>query len=499
MEAKLKIAEYDCYKRSFFEKVKKEESRDAVVPDTMPDIAEVLCCRGSLLIRSKDLSPGRIRVEANVPAAVLCRGEDGSLRQIEVSVPVFLSVENENIAEGAAATAMMKLLNLEARTLNPRKILVRAEIGAEIAAYEADKFCCTEGTEGEEHIHAHSLGCEVSLISAVTEKTFALTSELSLPPAAEGVKEVFCADTQCVVDEVKNVGTKLIVKGRVKSALIMLTSDGGLCHLEPVTDFSQIIELGKEAGEGLYRVWLIPSGAYCSLSGDSEGRLSLEYHLVAQALCHGRKKLQLMDDAYSNLYVLESEYTQPEMECLEPLSPCRESLRQLFETLRPVGEVLWCSCSHGEAAFDGDKMLLPLNVLALCSAGDELWCERRSLDVAFRMPRSGSELKLKSAEITDCAMLPVPGGLELRLEAVAEVYARESVAARFVSALSYDEEAPINNSAKPSLVLLRLKAGQELWNLARDNCSALESILAANSISDASEAVGKLILIPKTS
>jgi len=498
MEAKLKIAEFDCYNKTFYEKLKKEESRDAVVPDTMPDIAEVLCCWGELLIRSKDLSVGRIRVEANVPAAVLCRGEDGSLRKVELSVPVFISVESDSIVEGAVATAQLKLLGLEARTLNPRKILVRAEIAAEIAAYERGIFCATEGTEVEEHIHAHVSRCDVSLISAVTEKTFALTDELSLPPAAEGVEDVFCAETRGIVDDVKTVGTKLIVKGRVLSRLVMLGADGGLCHMEPSTEFSQIIELGEEAGEGMYRVWLTPSGVYCSLSGEYEGRVSLEYHMVAQLECHGTKALSVMDDAYSNQYELEAEYSCPEGKKLERVPQCRESLRRLFESTRPVNEVMWSGCRIGEASFDGEKMLLPLSVSALCSGSEGVFCERLRAEVCFRLPRGLGETMFIAAELAELAVLPVPGGLELRVEAKADVCSCAEVKLRFVSALQYDEEKPIDNSERPSLVLLRVKDGQELWELARENCSDVATIMSVNAISEVSEAVGKLIIIPKT-
>lgn len=498
MEAKLKVAEFDCYTRSFYEKQRKEESRDAVVPDTMPDIAEVLCCWGGVLIRSKDLSAGRIRVEANIPAGVLCRGEDGRVRHLQVDVPVFLSAEGESIREGAVPTAALKLLNLEARTLNPRKVLVRAEIAAEFSAWEPGKFCCTEKAEGEEHIHAHCVTREISLVSAVGEKTFALTDDLSLPPAAEGVREVFCAGCDCAVDEVKSVGSKLIVKGRIKSRLVMLTGEGAFCHLEPVTDFSQIIELGQGAGEGAFDVWLIPSGTYCSVSPEQEGRINLEYHLVAQLVCHNRRQLCLMDDAYSNRCALELGFEEREAEKLSRSGPVRESMRQLFETARPVTEVIYCRCSAGEPVFDAGKMLLPLSVSVLCSGADGIWSEKKTAELVFRLPKGEGQPGLAALEIGEAAVLPVPGGMELRLEAKAEIWQRQSERLKFVSSLSYDEESPCGNSDKPSLVLLRLKPGTELWQLARENCSSVEAILSANGITEAAEAVGKLILIPKT-
>ena len=418
MEARLKTTEFDCRKRSFFTKLRKEESRDCVVPDTMPDVAEVLGCWGTLLIRSKEAAAGRIRIEANIPAGVLCRGEDGNLLIVDVSVPVFLSADAESIAEGAAACAEMKMLNLEARTLNPRKILVTAEISAEISAYEEDKCRWTQGVEGAEHIHCHFSTETVNPVVAVTEKTFAVTDELSVPECAVGADNFCFTSCCCMADEIKSVGTKLVVKGRVKSSIAVL-SGGKLCAFETVTDFSQIIELHQEAASGMCRVWLMPSGVYCSLAPDNTARLNVEYHLVAQAVCHGELEMRFVDDAYSNLREIRWESAELKGMTAEVLPPQRETVRQLFETLRGVENVVFSSCSVGDAVFDGDKMLLPVKMLALCEGGSELWREKRSFEVSLRVPKGEGEKLCLAAELKDIMLLPVPGGLELRLEAYA--------------------------------------------------------------------------------
>ena len=64
MEAIFRKSEFDCYNKTLLLHQRKEESRDVVVPDTQPDISEVFFCGTRVLIRSKDVSPGRVRVEA---------------------------------------------------------------------------------------------------------------------------------------------------------------------------------------------------------------------------------------------------------------------------------------------------------------------------------------------------------------------------------------------------------------------------------------------------
>ena len=497
MEAKLKVAEKECYNKSVFLHQRKEESRDAVVPDTQPDIAEVLFSGARVLIRSKDVSPGRVRIEAMVAASVLYRGEDGKLWSVEVSLPVLFSVDDARIGDSSQALARLSIVGVEAKALNPRKILLRAEIAAEISIYDKATVTCTERIGDGEFIRSRYKRTDASLISAVTEKTFALTDEISLPPGAQQNGNILCLGLESSVEDAKVVGTKLIIKGKIRSRLALLGGDSELCHLEPLTEFSQIIELEREQGNGASLVWLTPSGAYCSISQESEARISLEFHMVAQLICREDVSLEYVNEVYSNCYELE---VGKEELCLEKVSEelrGRESLRQLYESSRAVREVLYSHVWTGKPSFERGKMLLPFNLIALCSGAEGIWCEKRSGEVVFRLGEKEGNFIVKRAEIMDWAILPLPGVIELRLEADMEILSCRDVKFSYVDGISYDPEKLIDNSARPSLVLLRLKREDELWDIARENCSSVEAILSANEIEEAAAAVGKLILIPK--
>ena len=134
---------------------------------------------------------------------------------------------------------------------------------------------------------------------------------------------------------------------------------------------------------------------------------------------------------------------------------------------------------------------------ALCSGAEGLWCEKRRTQLEFRVPETAGKAELKDVEIREFVLLPVPGGLELRAEAEAEIWNFAVKEITQISAISYDGECKKDNSGKPSIVLVRLREGDELWELARENCSSVEAILCANGISGPEEAIGKLILIPK--
>lgn len=497
MEAKLSVAEFKCYNKAFSAIVRKEESKDAVVPDTFPDISDVLCTEGRLLIRSKDVSAGRVRVELNLSADVLYKGEDGKIYSLNVNLPLSLNGEQENIGEQSFASVRADIVRLDARALNPRKVLIRTEVDAEITVYESSKFSINKGVENDEHIRSRICGRQASFICAVGEKTFALTDEISLPPAAEAAAGIFLSGCSCTVDDVKAVGTKLIVKGRVKCSLYSISSSAELVGFESASDYSQVVEIGCEAGQGLKNIWIIPSGAYC-VRQENENRISLELHLVAQYVCRSNTVLEYIDDAYSNRFELQCEKEEKKLEFIDEPLRIRESVRQLFETAGAVSDIVYSALRTEKPLISPSGMKLPLNFSLICKNGEELWCENRRTELNLRLPEGGKNFCVKSLEILDRSFIPVPGGVEMRLDVSAELYARQEEAIGSICSVSYSEEEPLDNSGKPSLTLLRVSEDDELWSLARNNCSSPEAILEANAIDELASAVGKLILIPKT-
>ena len=497
MEEKISVAEFNCFKNIYSGSLRKEESRDVVVPDTLPDISEVLCCEGRMLIRSKDISPGRVKTEVNVNIEVMYKGDDGNIYSVNVIVPINLTTEDESIGEKCSVSAMLKMIRLDARTLNPRKIFVRAEVGGEVTVFEETKIVINNAAADEEHIKCKKAMKQVSYITSVGEKTFALTDEFSLPIAADKVCGVLFTGCKCLVDDVKALGTKLIVKGRIKCAFCCTDCDGEILRIENIRDYSQVIDLGIEAGHGVKNVWIIPSGTYCSYD-ENEKRVSLELHLVAQYVCRCNADIEYIDDAYSNRFNLNQERKEIKLEYVDELICLRENVKQLFETSGAISDIIYSIIWAEKPELKSDGLKVPINISFICRNGENIWCENRKTEVSLRLPDAGRKYLADNAEVEEYSLIPVPGGVELRLLVSSEICEQRDAIIDFVSEISYNAEEAIDNSDKPSITLLRVKEGDELWSLARNNCSSPDAILNVNNIENLSASVGKLILIPKT-
>ena len=221
MQAKLKYELIDCWNKSLEKTLRKEETQDCVIPDTMPDASRILYTLGSLLIRSKDVSAGKLKLEANIPTRVVFRDEDGGLSVVEVNVPVYMSVEDDSLGEDSFCSADMKLISLDARLLNPRKVLVRAEVSAQVCGYNKAQIAYSVGVEEQEHIHTRLQTGELSFVCALTEKTFAISDEQALPSGLES-GEILCSMVELFADEQEEELTRVRRLKGYQEVLIMI-------------------------------------------------------------------------------------------------------------------------------------------------------------------------------------------------------------------------------------------------------------------------------------
>ncbi len=500
MESNLGFCGFTAYQKGFSKTITLSESQDSVVPDTLPDIAAILCTSGCVLIRSKDVADGHVRLEANIPARVCCAGEEGQRYCLDVNVPFFINAEDDGIRENSVCTAELTLKHLEARMLNPRKISVRAEIGAEVVCYsEASEMFSTAPQEASGLIHVLEQTAELTAIGCVTEKTFVLTDETELSPGFRDAEEIVAQNADILIQETRSVGSKLILKGTVRSDLIIRKDDGELEPLQFQTEFSQIVETQTETDSARFEVRMLTSGMYYELSGDDEQKtVSMELHLVAQIVVYTQQQIRFLADAYSNIYALEIRRQQKEIERCGREVFHRETITAVVETAGEINEVIACHALPVGCARDGEGIALQLLIRLCWKSGSSVGSAERTLSKRIALDPGDGEVRVCGISVLDVKASTDSGGAELRITLELRGFTVERSVLDCICAIDYDEEAPLEQDDKPTLVILYPRNSGDLWTLAKENCSTVEAICAANALDGDTWPSGRLILIPKT-
>ena len=494
-------AGFDCYDTIISQEIRTEAAQEAVVPDTMPDIAEIVESAAVLMLRSKDVESGIASLEATAAVSVVYKPEEGgALRCLELSVPVSLSIENEAIGSDMLFSASLYVAGIETRLLNPRKVTVRAEICGRAEVYSVSRFdlgSCAERLKG---VHYKTERTELTPVVSVREKTFVLTDEYTLPPSRAAAQEILSRRVCITVDEARPVGKKVIFKGSVRCSLLYCSVDGLPAPLEFTTGFSQIMESEAESGEQLCSLAVMLTGAYFEILPSSDGRsISAELHLVAQLTVRTRLTAEYVSDAYSNVRELTLETGARNETCLRRCERLQSTVIETLELPSAGAEVIDAFASPAQPEVDGGRVRLPLTVTLLYRGGDgETHMFRKRMCVQFETELGPDEyLTVQQTDAGDILTVPGAQGAELRVRAAVSAAEFARMELPVVSGVECGEEV-LSTADRPSLVLVMAGEGDSLWDLARENCSSPEAIEKANDFSSFCEGWRRLILVPKT-
>lgn len=474
-----------------------ELTEEYVVPDSMPDVGAVADAESVITLQGKDTDSGAVRLSATASVTVVYIPEEGvGLRTLELTLPADIRMDAPGADLDSRTVARLRMRTLEARVVNSRKIALRAELEAEAACYRSEFLEVATAMEDADAVHLRRETAEVTLVSDVQEKTFAVTDEYAFPSGCEGTERILSRRVEIVGEEAQYVGGKVLFRGRVRSELLFGSEDGARTAVGRYeTEFSQIME--AQAGEGgvLPELSLFFTGVYFDLPeyGQSTGRIQAELHLAAQCVCREGRSLPYIADLYSNRTVLVPR--RESLELVESVRPVllRQTVAERMENTVPDGELLRVSAAVGGVAEEDGAVRTNVNLRLICALpGGKCVGVRSRAAAEFTLPDlAGAEtLRDISVSVTDVYCVPGTGDVRvsLRLDALAE----KGTAVECVCAAEEDEAAWSAQERTPSAVLLRVPAGADLWTLARRYHSTVEDIRAVNE--GRSEG---LLLIPK--
>ena len=474
-----------------------QETMESVVPDTREDIGRIASVRTELYLKSKELTGRGLRVTGELEAVLLTITEgEQALSFLRIERPFSLDYELEGLEDESLAQVRLWVSSTEARLLNPRKVSVTAEICGELTAY------CHEEMPVETLVPEAARGflqlkrgeTEAVLLNAVCEKSFVLNEQFVLPQG-QTPDTLVSREVNFRVEDVQQVGTRLIVKGQAEIALCCLSGEQAapLC-LSFRSPFSQIVDTGADSCDSCSAIIHL-SSAYWELTDAISGEkaLDVELHAVLQLVSRSRINFDYVADAYCNRM---NAMCCVQNRCLI-LSAQRQSRTLRTETHLNIGEdcreLLCVFSTVTNCSLTAEEIHAGVQLEILYRSVDgRLSCARRSLSLEGEGPGASarlldlrvSETQIQgSGENLDCRV-----SLELSFECCreGEILSVESV--------RLDEESALDLASLPTLHLVRA-GDEELWELAKRYHSSVEAIRASNA--QGSESGRGLLLIPR--
>lgn len=477
-----------------------EETAETIVPDSYPDIAAIADCYAGAVLRGKDCRAGSVIVSGGIKAVVLYTPEDGSYpRHLEFYIPFTVKFENPALTERSQVHCTTRIRSVDARMINSRKAMLRANLGCEITAYD----------EAEEPLYSLQTACsalqtkvntyQISLPLESAEKSFVISDTLELPAGRPPISQIYKAHCQVELTDQKLVGNKGVFKGILSCKLLYLSENQSLYLWQQQLPFSQYCEMQRDYDEETMTVTPAITGYDLDLEGAEDARhLLLTVNLVAQCLVTGVRPLQLLEDAYCTQGVLQPQWKAYQLDsCLDRQS----SLQTVRQTLSgPLQEILdtdvYPDYPTQEQQGDQLKITLPVSIHVLGLDENGTLCARTGKGEASQ------ELALSDQALCRAAAAPsgepfasqTGDGVEARcsLSLDTACYAKQTLRALCGGTI---EEAPVEKT-RPSVIIRAAQKNEELWNIAKACGSTSDAIRAANHLESDRLPDAAMLLIP---
>lgn len=503
MEARLNKNSIPCHKKIYETCIIREETAESVVPDTQPDIAEIIHAQGLVLLRSKDVEQGRISVSGNINATVLyCPENESGVRKLCLTIPFSASAESAVLNERVKPVVTAKLCCIDARMLNPRKVLLRAEVRIDVKAYEESCIDVydTNGADVACDVQVLSSRCRISPVTGVREKTFVISEECQVPAAKPPVGEILMQEVELSVDDLKTVGNKLIFKG---NADIHITYEGvensELSSTNFTAPFSQILELDCAVEQADAEVHLMPTGVYLEPLpiAQDDRMLGVEIHVVAQAVCSENMEIEFIEDAYSNTFELKLDQAEIDLNTVENRTTLRETVRETVETETPVRELIHAYAIPGNPEVQDVKVICPITIYALYMNEDnKIASTTKTVTAESTLEHdAGTAIGINDVRCMEIFASPASEGVEVRIPLDLDLVFMDNFKIAPIVAIEVDEEAPVDIATKPSVTIVNGCNCDNLWKVAKQYASTPELIVSANQLEEGT--VPELILIPR--
>lgn len=474
-----------------------EQTQELKLTEGMPDIGRVLAAWGQPVLRGKEWNSDSFGCSGGMMVWVLYAPEDGStVRCVEDWIPFQMRWDLPSGTPEGQIRVCMRPRFVDARSVSPRKIMVRAGLAALGEAYVPEEGSLFLPGEMPEDVQILINTYPVRLCMEAGEKTFRLDEDLTMPASCPAARKLVYAALDPFAEEQRVLNNRLVFRGNGNLHVLYQSEEGQLFSWDFPVSISQFADLkGSYSADAQGDVSLTVTDL--EIHPDEEGHIRLKCALTAQYTVEDLRMISTVEDAYSPVRDLEPELSNQTVPAIletgESVLRAREQMHQEANVIADVSFLPDFPRQHRmgdtmELEQPGTFQVLYYGPEGALQTSTARWEGKMKLDmhpdsVLFASPCGYPEPR---AQI-------VAEGMEL----TADVPLRRKTTARqelpMVCAMNIGEQKD-PDPLRPSLILCR--AGEEsLWQLARENASTMDAIRSASGL-EGEPAPGQMLLIP---
>lgn len=473
-----------------------EETTDAIVPDTFPDIARIAAVYGTPQLKDDVPQSGRVLISGAVRMTVLYVPEGGGpLRRLDIPISFAHIEEAAGINEDCRLFVTCRVVAADAHVMNSRKISATATLSISCRVFAPDTIQLTDGfSEADSGLELLTSTNTVTVPSGVLRREFTLMEDVNLPDH-ERYREMFAPRAEMRLSDCRLMNGKAVLKGDVALHMLAMTVDDTLEHVDCVVPFTQIFE--AEDMTDNQQISVSFSVRHLDAELREDGLVGVGLGACVLLTAFETHTLHVIADVYHLEHPVHVETRPITIPACHPLAELGCEATETVPVGMKIAQISDVIATPDMLLQDGLRVMLRMMACIVYRSDDgEYYSIHRAIHMPLSLPDGTQSVRLNGFQCRASAAVSGEDSVVLSLSGRCSLLCDEPLQCSDVSALTIDETA--QPAASPVSVILRyVDAEERLWDIAKHYRTTVDAIRQANQLdTDHLNARTQMLLIP---
>ncbi len=473
---------------------------DIIVPDTNPDILEILENDANIVIEKINITENRVNYIGKLDVQILYISKNGGgVHSMSNSIAIDEFINIDGVDDKAWADTEAVIQNIEYNILNDRKISTRSVVDINIICQKECEQSFLVDTQELTEKQVKKSAINVNRVLNKINDRFILKDQLFVHKSSENIASILKKEAMIINRDFRCANGKIYVSAEVLVCVLYKSDsiDSIIENIEKEISLSGYIDASDVTDDMFADVKLNISEFICNIKPDDDGEdrvIDVEISVTANAKVSKETEVCLIDDGYvigKELILDKKEMKYPKLVCRNKnQSTIKEIIRVSGEDVMQVFKVSANSLIE-DVVISDDKLIIEgiinASVLYIAQNDESPLCSHKSV-VPFRQivevrgARSFMDKKI-FANIDHIGFSMISDKeIELRVLMSFNAEFVEMISKTIVTDMTIIDKPREEIEKIPSMVIYVVQKGDRLWDIAKRYNTDIDDIIEVNEI-----------------
>lgn len=478
---------------------------DIIVPDIKPDILSLIHVDGNVFVTRKEVQEGKVKLDGGVEVFALYAADDEktSMKGLNALLNFSESIEVADAKEGMLASVSFRLIGMEHKVINSRKISVKCSIEMNLKILGEEEIEVTKDVSEAGNLQYQKKNITLSELVGASNQKVEVKENILLGEENPSISEILKTKLSILHCDYKISYNKILVKADLKMNVVYVADNENmtLATFDTLVPIAGFLDLPGVNEKNTIDIDITLCSAYVKpIYQDLKANgVNLEAQVEICAKAYEEKTLEVLDDLYNPVYEMKIENKNMVLKQTQPAQVEELDLSQVL-TIPELDHASLLDLNVipnvNERKQNGLKTTMEgtVNVEILYYDGEKKKLNLKKIELPFQksFDVSGEDFTIMVANLE--YELHENGQLDLHLRLKITC---ENVNQLELNLIASIEQTDTKNVPVASLVIYYVQPGDSLWKIAKKFRTTVELIQTTNALKEDTLQPGQQLMIPK--